>query len=77
MFACGWSRVVFDLTACEGVDVIVTDVRACVDEHVRVGIGVDDVPAANEGRIVRTRAVGLFDLSLSFRVEIVVRAGVV
>jgi hypothetical protein len=64
MLACGRSRVIFDLAACEGVDVIITDVRACVDEHVRVGIGVDDVPTASEGRIIRTRATGFFDLPL-------------
>jgi hypothetical protein len=61
----------------ERVDVVITEVRACVNEHVRVGIRVDDVAATGEGRIIRTRAVRFFDLFLSFRVEIVVRAGVV
>jgi hypothetical protein len=49
MHACKRSRVIFDLAACEGVDVIVANVRACVDEHVCIGIRVDDMPAASEG----------------------------
>jgi hypothetical protein len=51
MRACKWSRVIFDLSVCEGGDVISTDVLSDIDEHVGVGVRVDDVSAASEGGI--------------------------
>jgi hypothetical protein len=52
MHASRWLQVVFDLTASEGVDVILANVCVSVDEHVRGRV--DDISTVGEGEVVRT-----------------------
>jgi hypothetical protein len=59
----------------ERVNFVVIESRACIDEHVLVGV--DDVSATRESGIFLTRAIKFFDLSLRFRVGVIVGAGLV